>query len=234
LTAGTLQAIAHATAKAAMFMAAGLIYKAYGHDRLADLAGAARLVPLSVLAFALGGVALMGVLPSGAYLAKKLLLDAAGATQQWWWEWVLQAGGFLTASYVVLVLALTLRSGGGRPALHAPVPRLQEFAALGLALCSFALALAATAGPLPAELISNPLSPKEIGGTLLAVAGGAVLALAFARSVPWQPAGPVRSATHAIGAAVERFDALLRQWPVAVLCLIAVALALGVAMRASA
>ena len=40
LTGGILQAISHATAKAAMFMAAGLLYKALGHDRIADLGGA--------------------------------------------------------------------------------------------------------------------------------------------------------------------------------------------------
>jgi multicomponent Na+:H+ antiporter subunit D len=76
-----LQAVSHATAKAAMFMAAGLIYAALGHDRIADLAGVARMLPVTVLAFALAGVALMGVVPSGAYLAKKLLLDAADGSR---------------------------------------------------------------------------------------------------------------------------------------------------------
>ena len=45
LTAGVLQAISHATAKAGMFMAAGLVYAALGHDRIADLAGVARAMP---------------------------------------------------------------------------------------------------------------------------------------------------------------------------------------------
>ena len=49
---GLLQAIAHATAKAGMFMAAGLVYAALGHDRIADLGGAARAMPVTVLAFA--------------------------------------------------------------------------------------------------------------------------------------------------------------------------------------
>ncbi len=39
LAGGMLQAISHATAKAAMFMAAGLIYKTLGHDRIAEFAG---------------------------------------------------------------------------------------------------------------------------------------------------------------------------------------------------
>jgi formate hydrogenlyase subunit 3/multisubunit Na+/H+ antiporter MnhD subunit len=42
LAGGMLQAISHATAKAAMFMAAGLVYRALGHDRIAGFAGLAR------------------------------------------------------------------------------------------------------------------------------------------------------------------------------------------------
>ncbi len=113
LTGGMLQAISHATAKAAMFMAAGLIYLSLGHDRIAGLAGVARALPVSVLTFALAGIALMGLPPSGAYVAKKLFFDAAGASGQWWWETVLDVGGLLTASYVVLVLAHALASGRG-------------------------------------------------------------------------------------------------------------------------
>ena len=115
-----------------MFMAAGLIYKALGHDRIVELRGIGRALPMSVLAFALGGVALMGLPPSGAYLAKKLLLDAAAETGQWWWDLVLQAGGFFTTSYVLLVLAHALWPSDGPVNLRAPVPRLQEAAALGI------------------------------------------------------------------------------------------------------
>src|SRR5271168_362481 len=37
LAGGMLQAVSHATAKAAMFMSAGLIYAALGHDRITGL-----------------------------------------------------------------------------------------------------------------------------------------------------------------------------------------------------
>jgi NADH:ubiquinone oxidoreductase subunit 5 (subunit L)/multisubunit Na+/H+ antiporter MnhA subunit len=221
-----------------MFMSAGLLYKAYGHDRIADLAGAARAVPLSVLAFVIGGVALMGVLPSGAYLAKKLLQSAAESTGQWWWYWVLQAGGFLTTSYVVLVAAHAFgrRSDTADPPKR--VPRLQEGAALFLALCSLALALVAVAGPLPGELLGNPLAPKELGATLVTVAIGSVLALTLARRLPGLPAGmlafanPARRAMLAIGGVLERIDTILRQWAVAGLSLLILALVFGMTMRA--
>jgi len=241
LTGGMLQAISHATAKAAMFLAAGLIYATLGHDRIAELAGAARLVPLSVLAFALGGVALTGAVPSGAYLAKKLLLGAADGTGQWWWALVLQAGGFFTTGYVVLVLAHALRRPAEAVAPRARVRRLQEVAALALALCSLLLALAAT-GPLPGELLSHPLAPKELLWLLATVAGGTVIALCLGRRLPGLPGGaalaavgsPVRRATVAIGGLFERADAALRQWHVAGISLLVLTLLFGAAMFASA
>ena len=135
LTAGMLQAISHATAKAAMFMAAGLIYAALGHDRIAELAGVARALPLAVLAFAVGGVALMGVVPSGAYLAKKLLLDAADTSGQWWWTLVLQVGGALTAA-MSCSCSRTRCAAPANRLRRRRAGRLQEIAALALALCS--------------------------------------------------------------------------------------------------
>jgi len=233
LTGGLLQAISHATAKAGMFMAAGLIYAALGHDRIADLAGVARALPVTVLAFAVSGLALMGVVPSGAYLAKKLLLGAADASGQWWWTVVLQGGAAFTAGYVVLVLVNALRSGAGPRPVIAPVSRLAEFAALGLASCSLALALAA-AGPLPADLIKNPLAPGELGTTLLVLLGGGLLALGLARQ-PLRtgdgaptPDGLLRRAALTLGSACERGDAFIRRWPMAGIALLLVAALLGV------
>ena len=141
LTGGMLQAISHATAKAAMFMSAGLIYAALGHDRITGLGGIGRALPMSVVAFALGGVALIGVPPSGAYLAKELLLQAAAETGQWWWDVVIQAGGIFTSSYVLLVLAHALMCA--RRAGHVTRSRAAnaEAAALALAVCSLLLGL---------------------------------------------------------------------------------------------
>jgi formate hydrogenlyase subunit 3/multisubunit Na+/H+ antiporter MnhD subunit len=241
LTGGMLQAVSHATAKASMFMAAGLIYATLGHDRIAELAGVARLVPLSVLAFALGGLALTGAVPSGAYLAKKLLLGAADGSGQWWWALVLQAGGFFTMGYVLLVLAHALAAPAAAVAPRVRVRRLQEVAALALACCSLLLALAATgAGPLPDGLLANPLSAKELPWLLATVAGGTLIALCLGLRLPALAGGtalaaiggPLRRATVAVGGLFERGDALLRRWHVAGVSLLALALLFGAAMRA--
>jgi formate hydrogenlyase subunit 3/multisubunit Na+/H+ antiporter MnhD subunit len=232
LTAGFLQAAAHATAKAGMFMAAGLLYAGLGHDRIADLGGAARALPVTVLAFGVAGLALMGVLPGGAYLAKKLLLAAADGSGQWWWTWVLQGGAAFTAGYVVLVLGSALRRAEAPVVLVKPVSRWAEFAALGLALASLLLGLAALDPRLPAGLISNPLAPKELLPTLLVVVAGFALALGLARRPPWGAADAAwRRPVRALGTGFERADHVLRRWPVATLSVVVLVAAFGGLLR---
>jgi formate hydrogenlyase subunit 3/multisubunit Na+/H+ antiporter MnhD subunit len=228
LSAGVLQAISHATAKAGMFMAAGLIYAGLGHDRISGLAGLARAMPITVLAFAVAGLALMGVLPSGAYLAKKVLLGAADGSGQWWWVVMLQGGAAFTAGYVVLFLVRVLRRAPAPLKLAQAVALAPQLAALGLALASFGLAFAAL-GPLPAHLLSNPLAPKELLTTLCVVAGGTLLALGLARSPLFRSesgavsAGTLRRFTGALGAAVEHLDEFCRRWTTATVLLLGLA-----------
>ena len=138
-TGGALQAISHAFAKAAMFLAAGVIARALGHDRIAELHGAARVAPLSVLAFGLAGLSLMGIPPSGGFTAKWLLLQAALDSGQWWWALVIVAGGMLTGGYVFRVLNAAMRTAPVAPAQ--PVNTTQERVALGLAILSVLLGL---------------------------------------------------------------------------------------------
>src|SRR5580692_9176214 len=54
-SAGMMQILAHAFAKAGMFLSAGLLAEALGHDQIAKLGGAARVLPLTFLTIALAG-----------------------------------------------------------------------------------------------------------------------------------------------------------------------------------
>jgi len=137
---GMLQATSHALAKAAMFLAAGLIVQSIGEDRVAGLCGAARATPFSVLAIGIGGLSLMGVPPSGGFTAKWMLLRASVDTGQWWWSLVILAGGLLTGGYVYRLVAAAL-SPAPEGATPRPVPRVQEAAVLVLALLSMVLGL---------------------------------------------------------------------------------------------
>jgi formate hydrogenlyase subunit 3/multisubunit Na+/H+ antiporter MnhD subunit len=138
---GTLQAVSHALAKAAMFLAAGLIARSLGHDRVDDLAGVGRTLPKTLFAFGLAGLSLVGLPPSGGFVAKWLLLRAAIDGGQWWWALVILAGGMFTGGYVFRVLARALAATTEPPAPCLAIPRGQELVVLALALLSVAIGL---------------------------------------------------------------------------------------------
>ena len=101
-------------------------------------------------AFGLGGITLIGLPPSGGFLAKWLLLSASLGSAQWWWAVVLAVGGLLTAGYVFLVLARSLASTESPITLRAPVARSREAVVLALAIVSALLGLAVFA---PVDLV---------------------------------------------------------------------------------
>lgn len=181
VTGGLLQAISHATAKAAMFMAAGLIYGTLGHDRVAELRGVGRALPMTMAAFALAGASLIGLPPSGGFLAKWLLMSSALATGQWWWALVMGVGGLLTSAYVfmVVVRAMAPAAPGWTPKKR--VPRYQQVAVLALALCSFLLGLAALLPYDVAQIGRGPVAAAVPGG--MNGAAGTIAASAAIASV---------------------------------------------------
>jgi multicomponent Na+:H+ antiporter subunit D len=137
---GVMQALSHAFAKAAMFLSAGLIAESLGHDRIADLGGAARAMPVTFLALGLGGLSLMGLPPSGGFAAKWLLMKASVEAGQWVWALVMAAGGLLAGGYLYRVLAPAL--SGEAPQLKKTPARSRESIALALALVALLLAFA--------------------------------------------------------------------------------------------
>lgn len=125
-------ALSHALAKAAMFLAAGNLLRFGGHDRIADLDRVAQRLPLTTWAFALAGVSIMGLPPSGGFVGKWLLLQAALAQGRWGIAVVVVVGGLLAAAYIFRVLGHAFTQA---PVPHEarPVPAHMQWAALLLA-----------------------------------------------------------------------------------------------------
>jgi multicomponent Na+:H+ antiporter subunit D len=138
---GALQAVSHAFAKAAMFTGAGLIAQVLGHDRIAGLRGIGRVLPMTGLALGLAGLSLMGLPPSGGFLAKWLLLSASVATQQWWWAAVMLVGGLLAGGYILRIVAPMLSAPDEPLMLRQTVPRWREAVVFALAVCSVLLGI---------------------------------------------------------------------------------------------
>lgn len=155
-TGGTLHLVSHAFSKAAMFMAAGLIAEVMGHDRLSGLTGVARRAPVSVAAFGLGGLSLMGLPPSGGFSAKVMLLTSAVQLGAWWVAVVILLGGLLAGGYVLKVVVAALQRPD-RPLPEASEVRWRALVALGLGLGAVALGFLPLA-PLTVLGIGRPLS----------------------------------------------------------------------------
>lgn len=153
-----LMLIAHALAKAGMFLAAGNLVLAVGSPHIADLTGISRFRPLSLMSFGLAGVSLMGLPPSAGFTAKWLLLQSALASGQWVWIGVLMGGGLLSAAYVFRVFRHAFVEGPARDRFASP-PLGLELSALLLGSASIVLGLVA----------QTPLAWLRIGSAL---AGG--------------------------------------------------------------
>jgi formate hydrogenlyase subunit 3/multisubunit Na+/H+ antiporter MnhD subunit len=132
--------LSHAVAKTAMFLAAGNIMFYGGHDRIVGLDQVAHRLPLTLSAFGLAGISLMGLPPSGGFIAKWLLLEAAIRSGQWWWGIILIVGGLLTGAYVFKVIGYAFIESD-LPHEHRAVPKRMEWVALIMALLAIALGM---------------------------------------------------------------------------------------------
>jgi multicomponent Na+:H+ antiporter subunit D len=156
-------ALAHAVAKASVFLSAGALLRAFGGDGLEQLRGTATQLPVATFAFAIAAVSLIGLPPSGGFMAKWFLIQAAIASGQWWWALVIVIGGLLAASYIFRFFSTLFAYVPDPPAVK-PVPVLMEWSAFGLACLSILLGLTASI-PIRLIRIGAPYSgPFWIGG----------------------------------------------------------------------
>lgn len=142
---GVFHATSHALAKGAMFLAAGTVLARFGHDRIEGLGGLSRRAPATALAFALAGVTMMGLPPSGGFVAKWQMIRASIASGEWWWAAVVALGGLLAAVYIFRVVGVFLGTQGAEGE-DADVdagrsPFTMESATLALALAALALGI---------------------------------------------------------------------------------------------
>lgn len=155
--------LAHACAKASAFFSAGAALRAFGGDRIDQLRGTATRLPVATFAFATAAVSLIGLPPSGGFMAKWMLIQAALASGQWWWALVIVLGGLLAAAYIFRFFS-ALFAYLPEPPEGRPVPKLMEWSALGLACLSILLGLTASV-PISLIRIGAPFSgPLWTGG----------------------------------------------------------------------
>ncbi len=142
LSAGMMQVMAHAFAKAAMFLGAGLVVDACGHDRLGGLRGLGARMPITVAAFGLAGASLVGIPPTGGFAAKWLLVQAAFESGQWMWWLVPAAGGLMAGGYVFRILSpMVSRAENDGKMQIAEVAESRQWGVMALAIAAVLLGM---------------------------------------------------------------------------------------------
>lgn len=107
-TALWLFIIAHALAKVSAFLAAGEMQGTYGRKELTVVKGATLTMPVAMFAFAVAGGSLIGLPPSGGFLAKWILLQPMFTSPAHWpWAFTILAGTLASAAYVFRVVSLS-------------------------------------------------------------------------------------------------------------------------------
>ena len=100
LTGGIVHLFNHALIKAALFLALGAIVFRIGSVKLADLAGIGRQMPLTMGAFVVAGLAIIGTPGTVGFISKWYL--AVGALEKGWWPLVflIVASSLLAMVYI--------------------------------------------------------------------------------------------------------------------------------------
>jgi multicomponent Na+:H+ antiporter subunit D len=120
---GVFHAIAHALPKAGLLLAVALLAVSLGGDTVDHLEGAATRRPLAAFALGIAAVSLIGLPPTGGFVAKWYLVVASISTGQWWWAAVIVVGSLLTAAYLARLVQRCFSSAGADRHLDAGADR---------------------------------------------------------------------------------------------------------------
>jgi multicomponent Na+:H+ antiporter subunit D len=159
LQGAALFALAHALAKAGLFLAAGSVLHALHRDDLDALRGLGTRQPLTAATLALGTVSILALPPSGGFAAKWLLLSAALQAGAWWWVAVMLSGGLLSAAYSFRVLERIISPGPDES--PAPVPAAMALPAFALTAAALAIGMIPW---LPLDLLQQAPPLAGLGG----------------------------------------------------------------------
>jgi multicomponent Na+:H+ antiporter subunit D len=117
---------AHAASKITLFFAAGAIYTAAHKTEVSQLDGIGRRMPVTMAAFTVGALSLIGIPPAAGFISKWYMISGAASNGQIWAIAVLVVSTLLNAAYFLpIVYAAFFRPPQTDP-VHgeAPVPML--------------------------------------------------------------------------------------------------------------
>lgn len=118
LTGSIVHIFNHAVMKGALFLLLGGVALRLGSARIDDMAGLGFRMPVTMLAFAIAGLAMVGVPGTVGFVSKWYLALGAGERGDWWLVGLLMAGSLITLAYMWRVMEVAF--------FRAPSPRIAQ------------------------------------------------------------------------------------------------------------
>ncbi len=149
LTGGLVHLVNHAIMKAALFMAMGSLFYRVGTVRLTEIAGIGRKMPLTMGAFVVAGLGIIGTPGTAGFISKWYL--AVGALDRGWWVLVflLVASSLISVLYIGRVIEMAWfrpAADGLAEAKDPPLSMLLPLLLLAAATIYFGIDTRLTAG----------------------------------------------------------------------------------------
>ena len=126
LTGSLIHLFNHALMKGGLFMVVGCAVYRLGDARLDDLAGLGRRMPLTALAFVVGGLGMIGVPLTAGFVSKWYLILGALEADMWWVAAVVLVASLLAVVYIWRVVEVMY--------FRAPAQDIRSEAPLGVLL----------------------------------------------------------------------------------------------------
>jgi len=99
-----LHIAAHAVSKITLFFAAGAIYTAAHKTEVSQLAGLGRTMPVTMTAFAIGAMSLIGIPPAVGFMSKWFIVQGAVASEHYFALAVIVLSTLLNAAYFLPIV----------------------------------------------------------------------------------------------------------------------------------
>ena len=104
ITGATLHIPMHAVGKITLFLCAGAIYEACGAKYISQMHGIGRKIPLTMTAFFLGSLCVIGLPPTGGFISKWHLLNGTLDSSQQWAFALFLISSLLNAAYFLPIV----------------------------------------------------------------------------------------------------------------------------------
>ncbi len=113
---------AHAVSKITLFFAAGAIYTASHKTEISQLDGIGRSMPITMTAFAIGALSLIGIPPAVGFISKWYIISGAASTGQMWVIAIFIVSTLLNAGYFLPIVYAAFFKAPRDDATHGEAP----------------------------------------------------------------------------------------------------------------